>query len=422
MRFPSLPIRRIFEVVNGGTPTVSEENWGGDVAWATPVDLASVHGDVITSTARTLTRQGLVSGSRAVPTGSLVVSTRAPIGYVAETASQLAFNQGCRGLVPRHEIDSRFFRHQLSVMGELLQSFGQGSTFMELSTEGLASTPIAVPTLSTQRAIADYLDTETARIDALIEKKKRMIELLEERRQETTLAAVSGKLTTAGPYSPVDIPWLNEVPSWWSSPLLRLVAVQGTGHTPSRSKPEWWHPDECVTPWITTGEVAQVRSDRVRVIYETRENVSPAGLANSSAEIHPEGTVFLCRTASAGYSGIMGVAMATSQDFATWTCSDVLRPEFLLLCLRAMRQDLLGRLAVGSTHKTIYMPDIQALKIPLPDVDEQDVIIEKTNRLLNRSFEAEESLVAQVDLLAEKRQALITAAVTGELEIPGVAA
>ena len=369
-----------------------------------------------------------LSGYRVVRDGDLVVNKMwARFGAYGVAAVEGVISPAYWVLrLDRDRVEPRFFHHLIRSQPYLAEirrlSKDLPPNGYDLPWQEFRSMRIRLPELAQQQAIADYLDTETARIDALIEKKKRMIELLEERRQATTLAAVSGKLTTAGPYSPVDIPWLNEVPSWWSSPLLRLVAVQGTGHTPSRSKPEWWHPDECVTPWITTGEVAQVRSDRVRVIYETRENVSPAGLANSSAEIHPEGTVFLCRTASAGYSGIMGVAMATSQDFATWTCSDVLRPEFLLLCLRAMRQDLLGRLAVGSTHKTIYMPDIQALKIPLPDVDEQDVIIEKTNRLLNRSFEAEESLVAQIDLLAEKRQALITAAVTGELEIPGVAA
>ncbi len=71
-----------------------------------------------------------------------------------------------------------------------------------------------------------------------------------------------------------------------------------------------------------------------------------------------------------------GGEMATSQDFATWTRGPLLRPRFLLLCLRAMREDLLGRLAMGSTHKTIFMPDIQSLRIPLPPVDEQDEIVE----------------------------------------------
>ena len=95
-----VPLRRVFRVVNGGTPSSDPENWGGGIAWATPVDLASCNGGKVSSTHRTLTLDGLVSGSGAVPEASLLISTRAPIGYVAETTSTIAFNQGCKGLVP----------------------------------------------------------------------------------------------------------------------------------------------------------------------------------------------------------------------------------------------------------------------------------------------------------------------------------
>ena len=85
-----------------------------------------------------------------------------------------------------------------------------------------------------------------------------------------------------------------------------------------------------------------MRSDNIEYVLETREKISEVGMANSSATLHAAGTVVLCRTASAGYSAIMGADMATSQDFATWTCGPLLRPRFLLLCLRAMRKDLLA--------------------------------------------------------------------------------
>ena len=165
-----------------------------------------------------------------------------------------------------------------------------------------------------------------------------------------------------------------------------------------------------------------MRSDRIEFITETREKISQLGVANSSAEIHPAGTVVLCRTASAGYSAIMGKDMATSQDFATWTCGPRLRPRFLLLCLRAMRQDLLGRLAMGSTHQTIYMPDIESLRVPLPEVEEQDRVVEAVWDRLRRFDGVVDALQRQLSLLQERRQALITAAVSGELDIPGIAA
>ena len=87
-----------------------------------------------------------------------------------------------------------------------------------------------------------------------------------------------------------------------------------------------------------------------------------------------------------------------------------------------MRQDLLGRLAMGSTHKTIYMPDIEALRVPLPEVDEQDAIVDAVWLRLRAIDTVIDALDRQVELLTEHRQALITAAVTGELEIREVAA
>ncbi|MFI0007255.1 restriction endonuclease subunit S [Streptomyces globisporus] len=161
-------------------------------------------------------------------------------------------------------------------------------------------------------------------------------------------------------------PWLSS--SRWPTAPIRLVARLGSGHTPSRNNPEYW--ENCSVPWITLADVWQLRHGRTTVITETKEMVSPLGLANSAAVKHPAGTVILSRTASVGFSAIMGRDMATSQDFATWTCGPRLEPRYLLHALRGMAPDL-KRVATGSTHKTIYMPDIEQLRVPLPPLEEQ---------------------------------------------------
>lgn len=282
--------------------------------------------------------------------------------------------------------------------------------------------PIPLPSPSEQRAIAEFLDAEAARIDALIVKKRRMVDILGARRLAATTAGVSGRLHhSSGDLIESPLPWLDKQPRAWRTAKLTLVAHLGSGHTPSRDHPEWW--ENCTIPWITTGEVSQLREDRTEYISETREMISELGAANSAADVHPAGTVVLSRTAaSAGFSAIMGGAMATSQDYVTWTCGPLVRPRFLLLCLRAMRPDLLGRLAQGSTHKTIYMPDIESIRIPLPPVEEQDVVVDETWRRLRSLDAATDVLGRQIALLQERRQALITAAVTGQLDIPGLAA
>jgi type I restriction enzyme S subunit len=320
-----------------------------------------------------------------------------------------------------HTVDTRYIRYLFST-----STFLQGGEAELIGVAGQKRVPdvwirdLNVPELEVkqQRKIADYLDVETARIDALITKKRRMVKLFDELRREVLIAGVAGEFTSTD-FGPSRVLWLDQHPRHWRSAKLTLVAKLGSGHTPSRSHPEWWI--NCTIPWITTGEVAEMRDDRQEYVLETREKISQLGIENSSATLRPAGTVVLCRTASAGYSAIMATEMATSQDFATWTCGPLLRPRFLLLCLRAMRQDLLGRLAMGSTHQTIYMPDIESLRIPLPDVQEQEGIVEAVWKRILKLGRSEDLLQQQINLLQERRQALITAAVTGHLDIPEVA-
>lgn len=189
---------------------------------------------------------------------------------------------------------------------------------------------------------------------------------------------------------------------------IRKVARLGTGHTPSRSVDDYWEPSECTIPWLTLADVWQLRDGSVSVIQDTKEKISPLGLANSAAVRHPAGTVAFSRTASVGFSCVLGVDMATSQDFVTWTCGPKLDPRYLLWVLRGEREDILRR-TQGSTHKTIYMPDIEQLTIPLPPLDEQREIVEYLDCETARIDE----VVAKRRLLAallEERAAAVVAA------------
>lgn len=302
----------------------------------------------------------------------------------------------------------------------LFASVATGVNIHHVSAERVRSIPVSFPDVVTQRAIVGYLDMETRRIAELVSKKRQMLKMLEDRRQAVTFFGVSGRLQKREDLLPSQLPWLDQQPSHWRTAKLTLLASLGSGHTPSREHPEWW--EDCTVPWITTGEVSQMRGDRIEYIHETREKISQIGLTHSAAVLHPAGTVVLSRTASAGFSAIMGTDMATSQDFVAWTCGPRLEPRFLVLCLRAMRPDLLGRLAQGSTHKTIYFPDIESIKVPVPPIHEQRNIVHEVWRRLRPIDDVVTCLERQISLLQEHRQALITAAVTGQLDIPGLAA
>lgn len=320
----------------------------------------------------------------------------------------------------RARLDERRLIHRFaawalssSLVSQQVSAVTRGSTRSRINLGTAREIRLPVPPPEKQRRIADFLDAETSRIDRLTDVLHRTVDTLTERRAAAVLELVSG--ARHEDRRPSDLGWVETLPSAWREVRLGLIARMGSGHTPSRSHPEWWA--DCTIPWITTGEVQQIRDDRREVVHETREMISEVGLANSAAELHPAGTVVLSRTASAGFSAVMGRDMATSQDFVTWTCGPRLDPYYLLWCLRAMRPDLLGRLATGSTHKTIYFPDLQMLRIPLPDLQEQKDIVGSIREQNARIDELTDKVKRQLELLAERRAALVTAAVGGDLDV-----
>ncbi len=212
--------------------------------------------------------------------------------------------------------------------------------------------------------------------------------------------------------------WLQDVPPQWEVPLLKLVTQVESGHTPSRSHPEYWVPDECTIPWFSLADIWQLRDGKHKHLGDTKEKVSPLGIANSAARILPAGTVVLSRTASVGFSGVMPRPMATTQDFVNFVCGPRLSHDFLVWVLRGMKPEF-ERLRRGSTHKTIYMPDALQFRTPLPPLPTQKAIAD----FLDRKTAAIDALIEKkqklLGLLAEKRAALINHAVTKGLD-PGV--
>lgn len=153
-------------------------------------------------------------------------------------------------------------------------------------------------------------------------------------------------------------------PSGWRWALLTDVAQLESGHTPSRTRPDWWGGD---IPWLALPDIRELDG---RVSMRTTESTNEHGIANSSARVLPAGTVCLSRTASVGFVTILGKPMATSQDFVNWICGPELNPEFLMHALRASRT-FIRSLSSGAVHKTVYMPTLKAFQVCMPELEEQ---------------------------------------------------
>jgi len=283
-----------------------------------------------------------------------------------------------------------------------------------LSEGDQAGIPMLIPPLGEQRAIAAFLDRETTKIDALVAKKDRLIGLLQEKRTTLITHTVTRGLDPSTPTKDSGVEWLGSIPAHWDVKRTKFAATLRSGHTPSRQKPEYWR--DCTIPWFGLADVWQLRDGSVEEVTETTEKISEVGLTNSAATLLPKGTVILSRTASVGFSAVLGVDMATTQDFVNWICGPTLRPPYLLYAFRAMAPEL-RRLTMGSTHQTIYMPDVGRFSTPVPPLQEQDRIV----AFIRQETAAIDTLVTTIrkaiDHLNELRTALISAAVTGKIDV-----
>ncbi len=190
--------------------------------------------------------------------------------------------------------------------------------------------------------------------------------------------------------APVGVaPGLEHTPDGWRWLKLADVARLESGHTPSRSRADWWNGD---VSWIS---LTEIRALDGRWVEKTELTTNEAGIANSAARILPRGTVCFSRTASVGFVAIMAKPMATSQDFANWVCGDKLDPEFLMYALIGSRAKLRA-LATGATHKTIYMPTLEAFHICMPDRAEQEAIVRRLKNQLTAVDDLRRAAQAQL--------------------------
>jgi type I restriction enzyme S subunit len=267
----------------------------------------------------------------------------------------------------------------------------------DISWDDLRSLSIMVPPISTQRAIADYLDRETARIDALIAAKQRMVTLLEERLRVTiSEAAEEGR----------------------PMKLRRVVVLRTTG-------PRGWGDlvADSGEPFIRS---ANLRRDDIELQTDELVHVVPPVSQEATRSRTRPGDVLIGVTgANTGWVGIVRDNFAhgyVSQHVAILRPGEQLLPEWLGYSLFSERvQDQLISGQYGGTKQQLGLEDLAELVIQLPDQNRQRALVARLERAKSASRRAITALSQQMSLLEERRQALITAAVTGQLDIPEAA-
>ncbi len=189
-------------IVGGGTPsTKKEEYYGGNIPWITPKDLANFGERYIEHGNRNITLAGLENSSaKILPAGSILFSSRAPIGYIAITANNVTTNQGFKSIIPNSDVDSLFLYYLLKFNKDKIENMGSGTTFKEVSANVMKSIEVFIPTeIAEQRKISAILGA----IDDKIENNKKINHHLEEMATsifENMFPNVSSGKSTIGNY------------------------------------------------------------------------------------------------------------------------------------------------------------------------------------------------------------------------------
>jgi len=280
-----------------------------------------------------------------------------------------------------------------------------------MTQENLGDFTFSVPDNEIEREnIANFLDHETAKIDTLIEKQQQLIKLLKEKRQAVISHAVTKGLNPNTPMRDSGVEWLGEVPEHWGVSCLGYFAQISTGATPDRSKQIFWGGD---IPWVKTGEV------KYDEIYETEEHITLEGVENSAVTISPSGTLLMAmygQGVTRGRVAILGISATYNQACAAIIPNEKIWNQYLRYYFMAAYHAI--RDGGNETSQMNLNADIVSkFKITVPQIIEQHQIV----KFLGDELKTFDILISKacdaIELMQERRTALISAAVTGKIDV-----
>ncbi|MHB8335580.1 MAG: restriction endonuclease subunit S [Acidimicrobiales bacterium] len=420
----NLRLKNVAILQAGGTPRVDDPAmWSDDdstgMPWMSIGDM--LDGGIASSASRRVSHLGLLDRNLPIgKAGTVLFAMYASVGSVTELGIEATWNQAILGMtVEASRANQRFLYYWLQSLRTLLPYSYRSNTQDNLNAEQVGNLPFANLSVGKQALIADYLDVETARIDALIAKKQRMMELLEERLKVELVRLVLGDDERSRQTGSVSGMYPSVPVGWAETTLRHLGCSVQTGPFGSQL-----HAEEYMEGgWPVVNLMNLIDGGIARVESMT---ISEAKRQELQRHVLKAGDVVF------GRRGEMGRAGLVNKDHVGWLCGtgslrlrlkgSPLEPEYLLLLLRTPPARAYFELAsVGSTMDNLNSEIVLAFPCFLPPKDVQLKIVQEMRRGTDLVVTALDRLEHQIDLLSEHRQALITAAVTGQLDIPEVA-
>ena len=354
----------------------------------------------------------------ALQKGDLLVCEGGVVGRTAEWNDELKecfFQKAVHRLRPITEKDEpRFFRYFMRMAADRGDfTLSTASTIQHLTAEKLRVVRYPAPPRDQQCAIAGYLDRETARLDALIAEKERLLKLLAEKRHTLITRAVTRGLDPDTPMRDSGIPWLGKIPAHWSlAPLRFLVSFVG-GATPDTGKEKYWSGD---VPWVSPKDMKHGE------IEGSEDHVTELAVFDTSLRMVPPGSVLVVVRgmilAHSFPAAITKAPVTVNQDMKALLCREILDPWFLRDYFRGVEHYLVT-LADSSAHGTRKLETERLGQVPIlvpPRAEQKQIAwyLSDSTSKIDKTRMATERTIA---LLKERRAALIAAAVTGQIDV-----
>lgn len=398
------------EVVGGGTPSTKvPEYWSGNVAWISPADLSGYEAKTIASGRKSITETGLrSSGARLMPPGSVLFSSRAPIGYVAVAGALVSTNQGFKSLVPSERVLPDYLYWFLKGNKRLADERASGTTFREISGKQFGQIPVPVPPVHEQERIVARIEELMSDVEAGVADTRVAERLIGRCRQ-----AARNHLTLGGVSRGLDAEGKPVLPDGWEWSCVGEIAelVQyGTGDKAATSPTPF--------PVLRMGNVRDGR-----ILPDDLKYMPPSWGDAEKYRLQP-GDILFNRTNSPELVGKAAVYAGVPEDavFASYLIRVRLNPsraipEFVIHCVNSA----FGRGYVASVvSQQVGQANVNGTKlkhfpIPLPPLDEQERLAGQADDLLLALDAIQEDVVRSLRQAESLRQSILKSAFSGQL-------
>lgn len=351
--------------------------------------------------------------SSLIENGDLLVGMDGDFNHCIWKSGRAILNQRCCKILCKNEWYKKYISYVLPFQLKLINELKNSTTVKHLNNTDILTASLPIPTdINILKRTVCFLDRNCNAVDRLVANMREKLLKLSEYRQSLITQAVTKGLDPNVEMKDSGVPWVGMIPYHWKCGKIKYFASISAGGTPDRMVKDYWN--NGTIPWIKTGEL--LNDDIVSV----EECITPLALRKSAAKLFPEGTVLVAMYGQGKTRGMAGMLTwpATTNQACACICpkNSLLLGKFLLRLMESSYAFNREK-AAGTGQPNLNQDIIANLLIPIPPLDEQMKIINHLDVSLKHIQHMKGTIDGAINKLQEYRSSLITAVVTGKIDI-----